>query len=174
MEQVAFLEILTFVAGALLFLGIGSWINALLQPQRTNEEMLSTYESGEEAIGNTWGKFNTPFYGIAIIFLFFEMETVLLFPCTAAWAKRELNEATGGLWMHYTAISITLFVALLAVGLIYVWSQGHLANIQPPIPASSVFSKVPQALYNQFNQRYASIIMKKKYTRDNYPPTTKI
>ncbi len=153
-EQVAFLEVLTFIASALLFIGIGSLVGSLLRPQRPNKAKLRTYESGEEAVGHAWGKFNTRFYGIAIVFVLFEVETVLLFPWATVWAKRELNETTGGLWASYTAMSAVLFITLLAIGLAYAWSQGHLAGIQPPRPSSSFVSKVPQAYYDQVNRRY--------------------
>ncbi len=155
-EQVAFLEILTFIAGALFFVGIGSFVSSLLRPQNPNEEKLRTYESGEESIGSSWGRFNTRFYVIAIVFMLFEVETVLLFPWVTVWANPALNEATGGLWANYTALSAVLFIAMLAVGLAYVWSQGYLAGIQPPLPSSSFSSKIPKAQYDRVNNRYAS------------------
>ncbi len=154
-EQVAFLEILTFIAGGLLFVGIGSLVSSLLRPQRPNEEKLHTYESGEEPTGGSWGRFNTRFYVIAIVFMLFEVETVLLFPWAMVWANPVLNEATGGLWADYTAISAFIFITLLAVGLAYVWCQGHLAGIRPPLPSSSFASKVPKKLYDRVNSRYA-------------------
>jgi NADH-quinone oxidoreductase subunit A len=155
-EKVAFLEILTFIVGALLFVGVGSFVGSLFRPQRPNEEKLRTYESGEEPIGSSWGKFNTRFYVIAIVFMLFEVETVLLFPWATVWADPALNEATGGLWANYTAISAFIFITLLAVGLAYVWGQGHLAGIQYPLLPSSLASKVPKALYDRLNSRYAS------------------
>ena len=155
-EQVAFLEILTFIAGALLFVGIGSFLSFLLRTQHPNEGKLHTYESGEEPTGSSWGRFNTRFYFMAIVFILFEVETVLLFPWATVWANPALNEATGGLWTNYTAISAVLFITLLAVGLAYVWSQGHLASVQPPLPSSSFSSKVPKALYDRVNSRYAA------------------
>ena len=133
-EQVAFLEILTFIAGGLLFVGVGSWVGSLLQPKHPDTEQLQTYESGEEPTGSAWSKFNTRFHMIAIVFVLFEVETILLFPWAKVWANPVLNEVTGGLWASYTAISTTLFMILLAVGLVYVWSQGHLVNPPPPIP----------------------------------------
>ena len=154
-EQVAFLEILTFIAGALLFVSIGSLVCSLLRPQHLNTEKLRTYESGEEPTGSAWGRFNTRFYIIAIVFMLFEVETVLLFPWATVWANPALNEATGGLWASYTAISAVLFITLLAVGLAYVWCQGHLAGIRPPLPSSSFASKVPKELYDRVNSRYA-------------------
>ena len=66
-EQGNFLKVLTFIIGALIFVGAGSWLNFLLRPQHPNPVKLSTYESGEVPSGNAWGKFNTHFYFIAII-----------------------------------------------------------------------------------------------------------
>ncbi|MEM9417004.1 MAG: NADH-quinone oxidoreductase subunit A [Bacteroidota bacterium] len=154
-EQVAFLEILTFISGVLLFVGMGSWVGAWLRPHRPTPAKTSTYESGEEAVGNAWGKFNARFYGMAIVFVLFEVETILLFPWATVWANRELNEATGGLWARYTAGSAVLFITLLAIGLVYAWRQGHLGGLPAPRPASSWESKVPKTYYDQINERYA-------------------
>ena len=160
-EQTAFLEILIFIVGALLFVGIGSLVSFLLRPRRPNPDKLRTYESGEEAIGSAWGRFDTRSYVVAIVFMLFEVETVLLFPWSTVWANSTLNEATGGIWVNYTAISAALFITLLAVGLAYVWSQGHLASTQSPLPASPIAYKVPKALYDRVNSRYASAITRK-------------
>lgn len=165
MEQTAFLEILTFIAGALLVTGIGSWMSALLRPQRPNVEKLRTYESGEQPVGNAWKQFNSRFYVIAIVFMLFEVETVLLYPWATVWANPVLKEATGGLWVRYTAASAILFIILLSVGLVYVWGQGHLASIKPVLPSSSFISNVPKECYDQVNSRYAS---------DNYQHTNQI
>ena len=154
-EQVAFLEILTFIAGALLFVGMGSWVGAWLRPHRPNAAKTSTYESGEEAVGSAWGQFNARFYGMAIVFVLFEVETILLFPWATVWANRELNEATEGLWARYTAGSAVLFITLLAIGLGYAWSQGHLSGLAPSRPAPSFVSKIPKTYYDQVNERYA-------------------
>lgn len=157
-EQIAFLEILTFIAGALLLVGLGSLVSTLLQPNRPNEAKLYTYESGETPIGSSWGRFNARFYVIAIIFTLFEVETVLLFPWAMVWANPTLNEATEGLWARYTAMSAVLFIVFLGVGLAYMWRQGHFTSIQSaPLP-SSFSSKVPRAHYEQINHRYASTL----------------
>lgn len=154
-EQVAFLEILTFIAGALLMVGIGSFVSSLLRSHHPNAAKISTYESGEEAVGNAWGQFNARFYGMAIVFVLFEVETILLFPWATVWANHELNEATDGLWARYTAGSAVLFITLLAIGLVYAWSQGHLSGFSPSRPTPSFVSKVPKACYDQVNERYA-------------------
>ncbi|MHA7877848.1 MAG: NADH-quinone oxidoreductase subunit A [Bacteroidota bacterium] len=155
-EQIAFLEILYFIAGALLLVGIGALLAFLLRPQRPNTAKLQTYESGEMPTGGAWGKFNTRFYVIAIAFMLFEVETILLFPWATVWAHPALNKATGGLWARYTAMSGTLFIALLALGLAYVWRQGYLLGIPPTPPPANAPANVPKSLYEQVNSRYAS------------------
>lgn len=159
-EQVAFLEILTFVVGALLFVGIGTLVSFSLRPHNPNQAKLRTYESGEDPTGSSWGKFHTRYYIIAIVFMLFEIEMVLLVPWTTIWAHHALNEATSGLWAHYTAISTMLFVMLLTIGLAHVWRQGHLAGIQPPMPASSLASTIPKVYYDRVNSRYATMTQK--------------
>lgn len=155
-EQVAFLQILTFIAGALLMVGSGFFISSLLRPRHPSKAKQSTYESGEDAVGSASRQFNARFYGMAIVFMLFEAETILLFPWATVWANPELNEATEGLWARYTALSAVLFIALLAIGLAYAWSQGHLGSLQPSRPLPSCVSKVPKAYYDQINNRYAS------------------
>jgi len=156
-EPVALLEILTFVGGAVLVVSLGSFTSALLrpQPQRAHQAQRSTYESGEEALPHTWGKFNTRFYAMAIVFALFEVETVLLFPWATCWAHPALNEATEGLWAKYTALSGGFFILLLALGLAYIWRQGCLAPMDSTRPPASSVSKVPQRYYEAVNQRYA-------------------
>lgn len=161
-EQTAFLRILAFIMGGLLLIAVGSLINTLLQPQYVHQESQCIYESGEEAVSHIWGKFNARFYGVAVIFLFFEIETILLFPCITVWTQRELNDATGGLWIYYTAISMTLFMSMLFIGLGYVWKQGHLASMQSPLSTYPATSSIPQIHYDQFNKRYATTVIKKK------------
>jgi len=170
-EQVAFLEILAFIAGALLLVGIGSWVGSLLRPQHPNTEKLHTYESGEEPTRSSWGRFETRFYVMAIVFMLFEVETVLLFPWATVWANPALNEATGGLWANYTVISAVLFITLLAVGLAYIWSQGYLAGIQTPLPSSFFLSKIPKAQYDRVNNRYASTTNEETAHSNNSAPT---
>lgn len=156
MEQLALFEIFTFVAGAMLVVGLGSFTSSLLRSQRPNKEKLSTYESGEEAVGTAWGKFNTRFYVMAIVLVLFEVETVLLFPWATVWTHSELNEATSGLWTSYTALSGMLFITVLALGLAYVWSKVDLTGTPSPLPSSSFVATVPKRYYEQVNHRYAT------------------
>lgn len=105
-----------FVAGGL----IASWI---LRPNRPYPAKLSSYECGEEPIGNAWVRFNVRFYVIALIFLIFDVEVVFLFPWALVY--RELG--------LFAFLEMAVFLAILLVGLAYVWVKGDL-DWDKPVP----------------------------------------
>lgn len=108
--------ILLFFIVATMFV-IGGMIAArMLRPRRPNEEKLSTYECGEEPVGDSWVKFNFRFYVIALIFLVFDVEVVFLFP----WAL--VYRGLGA----FAFIEMMVFLAILVAGYIYVWVKGDL------------------------------------------------
>ena len=152
----AFGEVLLYIIAGIIFV-VGGLVTAyLIRPHRPNQEKLTSYESGEEPIGQAWGKFNIRFYVIAIIFLLFDVEIVFLFPWATVFGRKELMEATDGLWGWFSLTEMFLFVAILALGLAYAWKKGHLDWVKPEVKMPEYSSKVPQALYKQFNEKYAS------------------
>lgn len=98
-----------FVAGGL----IASW---LLRPKRPYPGKLSTYECGEEPLGDAWVKFNVRFYVVALIFLIFEVEIVFLFPWAIVYRDLGL----------FAFIEMAVFLTILLVGFAYVWVKGDL------------------------------------------------
>lgn len=103
-----------FVAGGI----ITAW---LIRPHRPYPSKLSTYECGEEPIGDTRVRFNIRFYVIALIFLIFDVEVVFLFP----WALvfKELG------WFAF--VEMMVFLTILFVGYAYVWRKGDLEWDRP-------------------------------------------
>lgn len=91
-------------------------LSALASPTRSTPAKSSPYESGIVPLGNTRERFSVKFYMVAILFIVFDLETVLLIP----WAvkARELG------WAGFSAVSI--FVVVLTIGLIYEWKRGGL------------------------------------------------
>lgn len=154
LEQIAFVEILSFVFGGMLFVGSGAWVGRLLRPHKPNTDKVRTYESGAAPVENAWKPFNPRFYVIAMAFLLFEVETILLMPWAIVWNEQALNQATAGLWMRYTAMSATLFIALLMLGLLYVWGRGVLAHEHPPQPTAPG-PEVPPEHYRRINELYS-------------------
>ncbi len=88
----------------------------ILNPRRPTPQKAMPYESGMIPLGDTRARFSVKFYLVAISFIVFDIEAVFLIP----WAVqvRELG------WGPFVAVG--LFVAVLAVGLIYEWREGGL------------------------------------------------
>jgi len=145
--------ILLFLIGGAIFVMIGLLTSRLIRPDRPNPEKLATYESGEEPIGNAWVQFNPRFYVVALIFIIFDVELAFLFPWATVFGRRELIEATGGAWGWFALTEMFIFIGILVLGLAYAWAKGHLDWIkpQPVVPKSR--SKIPPAMYEQFNSR---------------------
>lgn len=103
-----------FVAGGL----IAAWV---LRPRRPYPEKLATYECGEEPIGSAWIRLNVRFYVIALIFLIFDVEVVVLFPWALVYRQLGL----------FAFLEMAVFLAILLVGFAYVWVKGDLEWDKP-------------------------------------------
>ncbi len=117
---------LLFILAAFAFIGGILLFGKLLRPDRPNEEKLTTYESGEEPVGNANIQFNPRFYVIALIFVLFDVELVLLFPWATVFGQATLIAETDGLWGWFTLTEAFIFVGVLALGLAYAWAKGYL------------------------------------------------
>jgi NADH-quinone oxidoreductase subunit A len=130
-------KIFVFILTAALFVVVAIYVARLLRPKRPTFEKLTTYECGENPEGSPWVKFNIRFYVVALIFLIFDVEVVLLIP----WA------------LEYKALGIVgyligaIFLILLGVGMAYEWKKGDLEWARPIIKEPS-FNKV-ESLKNQ-------------------------
>ncbi len=119
-------KIFAFIIFAFLFVGISLFIARLIRPKRPTNEKLKIYECGEDTLGSPWVKFNIRFYVVALIFLIFDVEVVLLFP----WA---LTYQDYGVYGFLVGI---IFLIILAIGMAYEWRKGDLewARPKPNIP----------------------------------------
>ncbi len=154
-ESSHFVNILLFIAGAVVFSGITLLISRLLRPQRSNPEKLSTYESGEEPMGSAWALFNPRYYVIALIFVLFEVEIIFLFPWAVVFSDNTLLEVTQGKWGWFTLTEMIVFVFILSIGLIYVWRKGFLDWDKPQTKIPEFHSPVPEDLYKRINKKYS-------------------
>jgi NADH:ubiquinone oxidoreductase subunit 3 (subunit A) len=105
-----------FFAIAIIFPGAPVILNKLLGPNKPNAIKNSTYECGVETVGDTWVQFKVQYYVFALVFLIFDIETVFLFPWAVAYNKLPLFAVVEGI----------IFIAILAVALVYVWRKGAL------------------------------------------------
>jgi NADH-quinone oxidoreductase subunit A len=146
--------LLLFILAAFAFIGIVLFGASLLRPHRPNVEKNSTYESGEEPVGNANVQFNIRFYVVALVFVLFDVELAFLFPWATVFGQASLIEATDGLWGWFALAEAFLFVAILALGLAYVWAKGYLDWVKPQPKVPTMETKVPADLYQKVNERY--------------------
>jgi|SRR5919199_1007204 NADH-quinone oxidoreductase subunit A len=153
--------ILLFILAAVAFIGIVLFIARLLRPDRPNIEKNSTYESGEEPIGNANVQFNIRFYVMALVFVLFDVELVFLFPWATVFGQARLIQATNGVWGWFALIEAILFVTILGLGLAYVWAKGYLDWVKPQPKLPTINTNVPTALYDRVNAKYQSPVSNK-------------
>ncbi|HEY9086774.1 MAG TPA: NADH-quinone oxidoreductase subunit A [Anaerolineaceae bacterium] len=91
-------------------------IAGLLAPKKPNKIKNSTYECGIETVGESWVQFKAQYYIFGLIFLIFDVETVLLFPWAAAYNQLTL----------FGIIEAVIFILILLAGLFYAWRKGEL------------------------------------------------
>ena len=116
-----FANVLVFSALAVLFLAGMLALGSLLRPNNPEPLKLTTYECGEPPTGNAWVNFNIRFYLVALIFVIFDVEVAFIYPVAAVF--REWVDKGHGL---FALAEIGLFLAILFVGLVYVWVKGDL------------------------------------------------
>lgn len=100
-----------------LFLVIAALVLArLLAPHSTNVLKGEPYECGIPTRGSSWMQFRVGYYLFAILYLVFDVETVLLFP----WAVAVKSLGMQGLFC------VLFFLVILTLGLVYAWKKGAL------------------------------------------------
>ncbi|HAK79036.1 MAG TPA: NADH-quinone oxidoreductase subunit A [Runella sp.] len=147
--------ILLFIFAAIALIAVMLTLAKVIRPHRPNEEKLTTYESGEDPLGNANVQFNVRFYVIAIVFLLFEVELIFLFPWAVVFGQANLIRQTDGLWGWFSLVEMSLFVGILILGLAYAWSKGYLDWVRPRPQLPDVQTKVPSQLYQKINDKYA-------------------
>ena len=152
MEISGFGTVLLFIVGGIAFLMVTLLVGKILRPSRPNPEKQTTYEAGEEPSGTAWGQFNVRFYVVALIFLLFEAELIFLFPWATVFGDEELIRESGGLWAKFSMIETFIFIAVLLVGLAYIWAKGMLEWVRPKPVKSDYRSKIPSSAYAKFQK----------------------
>ena len=109
-----------FAAVALFALG-GVVVSELLGSRRRAIGKESAYECGMGAIGNARLRLSIHFYLVAVLFILFDVESLLLVPWAVA-ARGLAAEGHGAV----VFVEVLAFVLVLAVGLAFVWKKGGL------------------------------------------------
>jgi len=116
-------KIFVFILVAVFFVVVAVIAAKFIRPARPTREKLLTYECGEDIIGSPWVKFNIRFYVVALIFLIFDVEVVLLIPWALVYKQFGLEGFLIG----------AIFLLLLGLGMAYEWRKGDLEWVKPKV-----------------------------------------
>jgi NADH-quinone oxidoreductase subunit A len=117
-----FLVVLIFIVFGIGFAAANIHvISKLLRKDAPNHVKNLAYECGEPSYGSSFIRFDIRFYAIALVFLIFDVEVIFLVPWAVALKKFAANGA--GALAFFEAAA---FVAILTVGLVYVWRKGDI------------------------------------------------
>jgi len=110
------LPLALYTAAAVLLIGVllvaAWWLGA----KRSTAAKEIAYESGVIPTGSARLAYPVPFYLIAIFFIVFDVEAAFIFTWAVAWDELGL----AGL------LHITFFIAVLLLGLVWLWIKGGL------------------------------------------------
>lgn len=111
---------LVFLLATLAVVGLTLGLNALLGPRvAPSAAKMEPFECGAEPVQHrNVRRIAVKYYPIAIFFLLFDLETVLLFLWAGSSGQREL--ATVSL------VSFLFFMAVLVLAFVYLWREGGL------------------------------------------------
>jgi NADH-quinone oxidoreductase subunit A len=115
-----YLPILLFLGVALLlssaFVVLPMLAARVTGSHQPNPDKLAEYECGFPAFEDPRSQFDVRFYLIAILFIVFDLEAAFIYP----WAVSVFH-------LGWTAwIAMMVFIAELALGLVYAWKKGAL------------------------------------------------
>lgn len=95
-------------------------LSKLLRPSVPEKQKSKTYESGEQPTGDTRLRFNIQYYMVALMFLIFDIETVLIVPWAVVFADRP-----------ETLLPAFVFVFILFIGVGWAWRNGGIEWLKP-------------------------------------------
>ena len=104
-------------------------MSSMLRPSVPEQSKRATYESGEIPTGGTRIRFNIQYYMVALLFVVFDIETVLIFPWTVIYSDMIANPDIG---LLQSLGPLVLFVGILVVGLVWAWRNGAVRWVRSP------------------------------------------
>ena len=105
-----------FLGGILLIVCVMLFVPPWLGGRNWGRAKFEPFESGVVSVGGARLRLSAKFYLVAMFFVIFDVEALFLY----AWAVcvREVG------WLGF--IEVSIFVAVLLVGLVYIWRLGAL------------------------------------------------
>ncbi|MDZ7747133.1 MAG: NADH-quinone oxidoreductase subunit A [Halobacteriales archaeon] len=94
-------------------------VSSLLRPSVPEQGKTAVYESGEIPTGDTRIRFNIQYYMIALLFVIFDIETVLIFPWAVIY-----SDAVSQFGIVSALLPMLIFIGVLGIGLVWAWRNG--------------------------------------------------
>jgi NADH-quinone oxidoreductase subunit A len=118
MEQILidYLPIAVLLGIALFFAILLPTLSLALGPKRATERALAPYESGMTPIGEANRRLPVKFYRIAVLFILFDVDIILLVPWAVTF--RQLG--------YYGLVAMLIFMVMFILGDVWVWKKGVL------------------------------------------------
>ena len=165
--------ILVFVAVGIGFLAFNLIVGRLVRPNRPSPEKGDVYECGEEPIGSAWIQFDLRFYGVALLFVVFDVEIAFFFPWAVVFGSANRaadvslpaaeriqaaqtlappgtpapttppDAATMEALARFAFIDLLVFFGILLVGFAYLWKRGDLEWVRSVAAQVQAQAKVP-------------------------------
>lgn len=109
-----------FMIGFAAFMAVAAlMMNYIMSPRNPYREKLVPWECGMEPIGEaSKGLLRIHFFIIAILFIVFDVETLFLFPWAVILSDKSIS--------LFVFVEMFIFIAVLALGLVYAWVKGAL------------------------------------------------
>ena len=128
LELAQFSTVLLLLVGAVVVAVGMMFLSHLVSPHNPTKEKQMSYECGEDPIGSAWLRFNIRFYVVALVFVLFDVEMALIFPIAPIY--RSICAQGGPLAAVLVFAELLFFVAVLLLGLGYIWRKGDLGWIR--------------------------------------------
>jgi NADH-quinone oxidoreductase subunit A len=129
----AYLPVLLLLVFVIANAGLIIGASHVLNKRRPTTIKSEAYESGMSPLGDARDRFSVKFYLVAMLFIVFDIETVFLVPWGVLY--RELSctlprlasgACPAGAVSFFGLGEMLVFMAILVVGLVYVWKKGAL------------------------------------------------
>jgi len=112
----SFYHLLIYTVIAVTLIGVLLLAAWWLGDKRISARKGDPYESGVQPSGTARLAWPVPFYLVAIFFIIFDVEAAFIFAWAVGWEQLGMT----GL------VQITVFILILAVGLVWLWIKGGL------------------------------------------------
>jgi NADH-quinone oxidoreductase subunit A len=116
------------IMNAVLMVGLSH----LVMRARPNAVKSTAYESGIPPLGDARERFSVKFYMVAMLFIIFDIETVFMIPWGVYYRQLSCSSplvsgiCPSGQISFFGLGEMLVFIAILAVGYVYVWKKGAL------------------------------------------------